>query len=104
MNFNPNDMEEHFIEPDLLLRALVNARMQMNTERGSFYPDKDYGSRLSSLQRPIMAYALAYAGQALSASDGIFVTCAEQQGGTLVLTLQINDEEGRVNYRIHENV
>ena len=104
MMINLPDREEFFIETEPFMRCLVNARQLFRTVRGSFYPDKNFGSRMAMLPTPVTAYALAYAAQALADSDGVDVTDAVQQGDTVTLTLRINGEEGRVNYRIEENV
>ena len=101
---NRPDTEEEYIEADALIRCLISSRQLLNTGRGRFYPDKNFGSQLALLQSPINACAAAYAAQALAESDGIDIVDARQQGNTVVFYLNINGEEGRVNYRIHENV
>lgn len=92
-------IEEYFIESDPYIQCLLNARQIFYTHRGSFYPDKDFGSQMASLRSPLIPYALAYAAQALSASDGFTIKTAEAQGNNLMLEVCVNGKEGWVNYR-----
>ncbi len=94
------EIEEHFIELEPYMQCLLNARQILATARGSFYPDKNFGSQLSLLTKPMTGYALAYAAQALAQSDGYEIKQAEAQRTSLVLSVCINDEEGMVIYRI----
>lgn len=70
--------------------------------RGSFYPNKDFGSmiRLGELKKPELEYALSYARQALDTLDGVYVKSVNSESDGLVFDLMINETEGRVEVKL----
>jgi len=81
-------------ETDYINELLQNAVIALNTERGAFYPDKNYGGFIDRGQ-PSAVYALARARQALWKTDGVFVKSAFAADGKYIFTLIINNEERR---------
>lgn len=73
--------------------------------RGRFYPDKNYGSRLSEIERePYEEYARAYISQAVDSIDGVFVKKVIKADGILKVQLLINDSEEEVILNIEQGV
>lgn len=67
------------------------------TVRGSFYPDKNYGSRIRSvIDMPKEFYALCYARQALYNMNGVFVKSVVFNNGKYDFTILVGDEERQV--------
>lgn len=75
---------------------LQNIAMLLMTQRGSFYPSKNFGSGLRSCKSPKEAYALAYAAQALCDVDGVSVKSVSAENNNYKFTLVINNEERQV--------
>lgn len=72
------------------------------TRRGSFYPNKDFGSmiRLGELKKPELEYALSYARHALDELDGVYVKGVSIESDGLAFDLMINETEGRVKIKL----
>ncbi len=84
---------------------LQNAALAIGCKRGRFYPDKDFGSRLSMLCRePIEEYAESYIRQALSALDGAFLKKVTRGDGVLTAEFEINGEEKEVVFQLEEGI
>lgn len=81
-------------ETDCMDELLQNILLAVNTNRGSFYPDKEYGC-YREIPPDSVAYALACARQALWKTDGVFVKSAVKEGRKYIFTLIINHEERR---------
>ncbi len=80
---------------------LQNIACAFFTERGKFYPDKDFGSRLrEAVISGDCALAAACAAQSLYGIDGVYVKSAEPENGEYKITVGINDEERQVTVRI----
>ncbi len=87
----------------LLLADYTNAILQdlaraVDTDRGSFYPDKRFGGfDADGVQAvPTALYAAARARQALYYLGGIYVEAVEENNGSLILHLIINKEKRQV--------
>lgn len=78
-----------------VINACVNAA---KCPLGEFYPDKDYGSRLS--RRNTNERNLCYIRQALAGFDGIFVRSLTVTSSRVRLLLMINNEEREVEFYI----
>lgn len=77
---------------------LKNCIVAMKCPRGRFYPDKNFGSHiLNSADKVLSDELLAYARQAVSEIDGVYVKSAQISSGNAVFTLLINDEQRQVN-------
>lgn len=69
--------------------------------RGEFYPNKNYGSQI--MKNKVSADSeklLAYARQAVSDMDGIFVKSAYLDNLNVVFTVAVNDEERQVSIKL----
>ena len=106
MTFNQTgvEVENSFIEIEGLIRALKNAFIVLTAERGKFYPNKSFGSRLQTVKEPAAAYALAYAREALDGMDGVYALKAEPMGRVIQVTLLVNNEKGMVNITLNEKI
>lgn len=80
-------------------------KMRLVAQRGKFYPNKDFGSFLrQELPQPEEEYALAYARQALEGLDGVFVSSARLEDGTIYLGVAINAKEMQVIQQIENYI
>lgn len=70
------------------------AKIALITPKGSFYPDKNYGSKINYSQNT--ALILAQARLAVSELDGVYVKSVEKTDGVIVFNLTVNDEERQV--------
>ncbi len=76
---------------------LQNISLILHAERGKFYPDKDFGSRIREIKRePFEEYAAAYIRQALYGLDGVFVKSVKKNGNEITVSLTINNEDREV--------
>ncbi len=83
---------------DVALKEIV---MAFNTAKGSFYPDKNYGSRIKDATRlPIEFYVLCYARQALYGMNGVFVKSVSIKNKTYDFNVVVNEEERQVRITI----
>lgn len=71
--------------------------MHLTIRRGSFYPNKNYGSflRAEELKEPKNEYALAFARQALDSLGGVYVKSAQANDDFVVLNILINNNVER---------
>ena len=92
------------IKIEYIDELLQNAGLVLNAERGRFYPNKNFGSRIKEAAGRPAEYALAYARQALDGIDGVFVCSASQSGNSVVLKLMINGEEREVSIALENNI
>ena len=91
-----NTVSIEYIE-ELLQCALLASR----TGRGRFYPDKNFGSRISDISKePFEEYAAAYIRQALDRLDGVFVRKVIKENDELKVQLLINNSEEEVIFEI----
>lgn len=88
---------------DELLQKIA---MHLTARRGSFYPDKNFGSllRAKQLEQPKNEYALAYARQTLDEFDGVFVKSAFVKDDAVDFVLIINDDERQVSIKLENNI
>lgn len=78
-----------------ILKSCVAA---IKCPRGKFYPDKNFGSHILNVSdNRAKDELLAYARQAVSEIDGVYVKYAEISGENAVFTILINDEQRQVN-------
>lgn len=75
---------------------LQNIAQLLITDRGSFYPSKDFGSQLRKCTIPQSAYAVSFAEQALCGIDGVSIKNVKVQGNNYKFTLLINNKERQV--------
>ncbi|MDD6728280.1 MAG: hypothetical protein PUE08_03555 [Eubacteriales bacterium] len=83
-------------ECDEISKLLSDCLYSLYCPRGKFYPKKDYGSLIRLCQSENEMYLLAYARQALSAFDGVYVKSVAVEKGNFVFTLLINEQERTV--------
>mgnify|MGYP000117529363 FL=1 len=68
-----------------------NARRVIQTYRGAFYPDPNYGSKINTVcDEPRALFALCFARQAVCDMDGVYALSAEETDGRYKLTLSVN--------------
>lgn len=70
--------------------------------RGRFYPDKNFGSTLSSAGTN--AELTAAVRNALRETGGVFVKKAERRGNELIVSVVIQNEERSVRISFEENL
>ena len=83
-------------EVQYIEELLQNAVIALQTPRGSFYPDKNFGSQLKAAKDRNEALAACCARQALSGFDGIYIKSAEINDNGYTFTLLVNDQERQV--------
>ncbi len=74
--------------------ALESAKRILNSKKGSFYPEPEYGIAADPADE---SEAQCLAGEALKSADGIFVVAAEKAENTYKITLIVNGKERTVN-------
>lgn len=85
--------------------VLQMAKMLLVTQRGRFYPNKNFGSFLKAdLPYPSDEYALAYTRLALEGLDGVQVSSAHIDNGVLYASLIINSEEKQVIQNLEDYI
>lgn len=91
---------------DYIDEVLQTIKLNLFARRGSFYPNKDFGSllRAEELKNPKQEYALAYARQALDRLDGVYVKLAKIVDDEMIFDLTINDNERQVSIKLEENL
>lgn len=93
------------ITVEYITELLQNILIVLNTKRGNFYPDKDFGSNISKINsQPVSDYACAYARQALDSINGVFVKNCEMNANILNFNLIINNEERQVSIDFENNL
>ena len=76
---------------------LQNAAIALKTHRGSFYPDKNYGSALQKAGKDTdEMYAMAYAQQALYNLSGIVIKSVKINNNNYEFTITVNNQERQV--------
>ena len=83
-------------EVQYIEELLQNAVIALQTLRGSFYPDKNFGTQLKNAKDRNEALAACYARQALSGFDGVHIKSAKINDNGYAFTLLINDQERQV--------
>lgn len=83
-------------ENDYIDEVLQNAVIALETLRGSFYPDKNYGSRLRKEKILSGEHAACLARQALSGFDGVYVKSAKIIENGCEFTVAVNGKERQV--------
>ena len=83
-------------EDEEMKTVLRDCRRILNCPLGKFYPDKNYGSALHSLNsKTDAAGILFYAREALMNFDGVFVSSVSYLQDGLSFTVLINNSEER---------
>ena len=94
-----------YLKSDTEDELYQNAVLTLHAERGKFYPDKNFGSRIKATPKTSVAEQfLAFAQQALDATDGVYAIKAEIESDTAVITLLVNDEERKVSLQLENNL
>lgn len=81
---------------DYIDELIQNAILCLTTNRGKFYPNKNFGSRLYEIKKTSSLLALAYARQAVKELDGVFVKNCTCNDDAFVFDIIVNDEKGTV--------
>lgn len=94
------------VKVDYIDELVQNIQIILTMRRGSFYPNKDFGSliRKEQLGEPKEEYALAYARQALDCLDGVFVKSALVTESKITFNIDINDVERQVSIELENNL
>lgn len=75
-------------------KAFENAKRILNSKKGSFYPEPEYGIAANPSDE---SEAACLAGEALKSADGVFVAAAEKMENAYKITLIANGKERTVN-------
>lgn len=89
---NENDFET----VEYIDEVVQAASMALKTQRGRFYPNKNFGSYIKTAINKDNNAALVYARQATEHIDGVYVKNAEVKNNGLFADLIINDVERSV--------
>lgn len=79
-----------------------DCRMALNCPLGSFYPNKNFGSSLTSSSES--GELLSAARLAVCNMDGVFIKGIEQDWEKTELIIMINDDERRLLVSFEENI
>ena len=92
-----NDLK-NAVDTDYINGLLEAAVLCLTTVRGKFYPDKDFGSKISyGLSEPEI---LSQARASLEALDVVYVkSVGKTENGIVVYNLAINDYERQVELK-----
>lgn len=80
---------------DYIAMLLNNSVLALGTRQGSFYPDKNFGSRISLSQKE--PEILAYARQAVYGIDGVNIKSVSKNDRGITFYLILNNEERQVD-------
>ncbi len=84
---------------------LQNVFLILSTQRGKFYPDKNFGSRIKDINKePFEEYAAAYIRQALYDLDGVFVKGVEKDENEIKVSLTVNNDDREVVLPIENDI
>lgn len=84
---------------------LQSIKIVLTAGRGSFYPNKNFGSNIRNIcQEPRAEYAIAYARQALDTLDGVCVKGVTFENNQATFTIDINNEERQVTVSLESNI
>ena len=86
-------------EVQYIEELLQNAVIALQAHRGSFYPDKNFGSQLKNAGSESEFLAACYARQALSGFDGLCIKSAKIKDNGYAFTVLVNDQERQVLIR-----
>lgn len=75
---------------------LQSISTMIKTERGSFYPDKNFGSHIFGTGTAGADDVLSLARQAVDGISGVYIKSAEINGGNYTFKVIINNEERQV--------
>lgn len=75
---------------------LQNIALNLNAQRGSFYPDKNFGSHIFAAKSRDCNYIAALARQAVSNMDGVYIKSVKASGENYEFIVIINDLERQV--------
>ncbi|MBQ7740592.1 MAG: hypothetical protein IJT65_05095 [Eubacterium sp.] len=90
---------------ELCEELLQNALVTLKVKRGRFYPNKDFGSLLYTLEGSEADERIcALARQALYDMNGVFVKKAKLENGNILIDLIINNSEERVSIPLENNI
>ncbi|WP_297131041.1 hypothetical protein [uncultured Eubacterium sp.] len=81
-------------DTDVIGELLKNAVRCFTVRRGRFYPDKNFGSKISLAQTN--AEILAFARQSVAEVDGVFVKSASKNNYGVTFEVTVNGEERTV--------
>lgn len=98
----PNTNE--LVQCDYTDELFQNAVLLLKAHRGKFYPNKDFGSKITEAQEPMAEYLAAYAAQALDTLDGVYVKRVYYEDGIAHFRLMINDIERGVIINLENNL
>lgn len=84
--------------------VLQDIAMLLSTKIGSFYPNKNYGSRLLLSNDINAENALTFGREALNSFDGVFVLNSNISGGNIIFDIYINNEERQVSVKYENNI
>ncbi|MBE6719350.1 MAG: hypothetical protein E7571_01680 [Ruminococcaceae bacterium] len=98
--------EKALVQCDYTDELFQDAYVLLSARLGKFYPNKNFGSRINELknEKPLAEYIEAYARQALSELDGVYVKATDVINGAAVFTLKANNTEGQVIIRFGNNL
>lgn len=98
-----NTPDHRLTEVHGMEELLQNVRIALQAKRKRFYPDKDFGSRISTAtHEPLAEYITAYACQALERTDGAYVIKSEITGSIAAITVLLNSQERQVSINLND--
>jgi hypothetical protein len=90
-------MEKNINQQEQLHMILQNCFRALSCPRGSFYPNKNYGSQLKASDNTLTEQmAMNYAIQAVSDFDGVLINDVELGENYIKFFVLINNEMGQV--------
>ncbi len=104
-DYQLNETHTALKQCDYTDELLQDAYILLSAKRGSFYPNKNFGSKIDTINsEPKDEYLRSYAQQALGELDGVYVKSAHFEGSTAVINLILNDKEGTVRIGIENDL
>ncbi|MDE6110732.1 MAG: hypothetical protein K2F65_02325 [Eubacterium sp.] len=78
---------------------LQDVALNIRAERGSFYPDKNFGSHIFSCKNMDEAYPLIFARQAVSSISGVYIKSVKMNDKNFEFTVIVNNLERQVHIK-----
>ena len=99
------DGKKGLLQCDYTDELMQNALVLLTAKRDEFYPNKDFGSQIARINmEPKDDYLAAYASQALSSLDGVYVKEAYFEDKIAYITMMLNDKERTVAINLENNL
>ncbi len=87
-------------EIEYIDELLQNVALNIRTEKGKFYPDKNFGSHIFSAEYKTDKYIIGLARQAVSSLNGVYIKSVKITDKSFEFTVIVNNLERQVFIKV----